>query len=47
MTLVEDLINKGITDSCAGVCLCYFRQQIDQIENYTDTGKMENNRETQ
>ena len=40
-------MNEGITDSCAGVCLCYFRQQIDQIAKYTDTGNMENRRETQ
>ena len=37
-------MNEGITDSCAGVCLCYFRQRIDQIAKYTDTGNMENNK---
>ena len=42
MTLVKDLLNEGITDSCACVSLCYFRQQINHIAKYTDTGKMEN-----
>lgn len=32
-------MNEGITDSCAGVCLCYFMQWIDYISKYIDTGK--------
>ncbi len=37
-------MNGGITDSYASVCLCYFRQLINQIAKYIDTGKMENNK---
>jgi len=28
---------KGITDSCAWMCLCYFMQRIDKIAKYTHT----------
>jgi len=37
-------MNEGITDSCAGVCLCYLRQRIDHIAKYTDIGKMEDSK---
>jgi len=40
-------MNEGIADSCAGVYLCYFRQWIDQIEKYIDTGKWKTIRESQ
>jgi len=39
-------MNEGIIDSCAGVCLCYFRQWIEQIEKYTDTGNGKQHRNT-
>jgi len=39
----SQLINEGITNPCAGVCLCYFKKRIDKIVKYIGTWNSKRN----